>query len=180
MRSDRALKKESIKKKQEFWQKTITILSVLWVVFQLYYTTLGTMEAIIFRAITGMMFLIFCFLIYPVSKKKPSKKVPTKYDLALILLTIIVFVYFILNYHRIALKGGFVSDYENIIGLIAIVIVFIGAKRSSGGIVWLAGLFILYNFAGRLIPGTLGHAGFSVSRIVGHMFWGSQGIFGSG
>jgi TRAP transporter 4TM/12TM fusion protein len=31
-----------------------------------------------------------------------------------------------------------------------------------------------------LIPGTLGHAGFSVSRIVGHMFWGSQGIFGSG
>ncbi len=180
MRSNRALKKESIKRKEEFWQKTITILSVLWVVFQLYYTTLGKMEAIIFRALTGMLFLIFCFLIYPSNKKKLAKKYPSKYDLILIFATILVFTYFILNYHRIALKGGFVSDYENIIGLIAIIIVFIGAKRSSGGIVYLAGIFIFYDFLGRLIPGRLGHAGFSLPRIVGHMFWGSQGIFGSG
>ena len=180
MRTGRALKKESIKKKRLFWQKTITVLSVLWVVFQLYYTTIGTMEAIIFRAITGMLFLIFCFLIYPANKKKPSKKTPSKLDLTLIAITISVFLYFILNYHRIALKGGFVTDYENLIGLLAIIIVFIAARRSSGGIVWLAGIFILYDFVGRVIPGTLGHAGFSVSRIVGHMFWGSQGIFGSG
>ena len=180
MRTGRALKKESIKKKRLFWQKTITVLSVLWVVFQLYYTTIGTMEAIIFRAITGMLFLIFCFLIYPANKKKPSKKIPSKLDLTLIAVTISVFLYFILNYHRIALKGGFVTDYENLIGLLAIIIVFIAARRSSGGIVWLAGIFILYDFVGRVIPGTLGHAGFSVSRIVGHMFWGSQGIFGSG
>lgn len=180
MRTDRALKKESIKKKQLFWQKTITILSVLWVVFQLYYTTIGSMEAIIFRAVTAMLFLIFCFLIYPTNKKKTSKKSPSKLDLALIVTTIFVFSYFVLNYSRIALKGGFVTDIENLIGLIAILIVFIAARRSSGGIVWLAGIFVLYNFVGRWIPGTLGHAGFSLSRIVGHMFWGSQGIFGSG
>ncbi|MDY0234957.1 MAG: TRAP transporter fused permease subunit [Gudongella sp.] len=180
MKTTRISKKEAVKKKQLFWQKTITVLSVLWVVFQLYFTTIGTMEAIVFRAITAMLFLIFCFLIYPANKKKPPQKSPSKLDLILIVITISVFLYFILNYNRIALKGGFVTDYENIIGLIAISIVFIAAKRSSGGIVWLAGIFVLYDFIGRLIPGTLGHAGFSVSRIVGHMFWGSQGIFGSG
>lgn len=180
MKNSGALEKEPIKNKEIFWQKTITILSVLWVVFQLYYTTIGSIEAIIFRAITGMLFLVFCFLIYPAKKKRRSKKRPSKFDLVLIGLTIGVFTYFILNYTRIALKGGFVTDFENTIGLLAIIIVFIGAKRSSGGIVWLAGIFILYNFAGRMIPGTLGHGGFSVSRVVGHMFWGSQGIFGSG
>lgn len=180
MITNRALKKESVKKKQLFWEKIITVLSVLWVVFQLYFTTIGTIETIVFRAITAMLFLIFCFLIYPVSKKKANKKTPSKLDFTLIAITISVFFYFVLNYHRISLKGGFVTDFENIIGFIAILIVFVAARRSSGGIVWIAGIFIVYDFVGRLIPGTLGHAGFSISRIVGHMFWGSQGIFGSG
>ncbi|MGI6438656.1 MAG: TRAP transporter large permease subunit, partial [Sphaerochaetaceae bacterium] len=30
------------------------------------------------------------------------------------------------------------------------------------------------------IPGTLGHVGFSMKRVLNHMIWGSQGIFGVG
>ncbi len=78
------------------------------------------------------------------------------------------------------MTGGFVTDFENIVGLVAIILVFLAAWRAAGGLVWLSLVFILYNFLGRMIPGTLGHGGFSLSRITGHMFWGSQGIFGSG
>ena len=94
MITNRALKKESVKKKQLFWEKIITVLSVLWVVFQLYFTTIGTIETIVFRAITAMLFLIFCFLIYPTSKKKLNKKIPSKLDFSLIAITISVFLYF--------------------------------------------------------------------------------------
>jgi TRAP transporter 4TM/12TM fusion protein len=163
------------------WKNIITVLSVLWVVFQLYYTTIGTIEAISFRAIHAAILLVFCFLLYPATIKENRKRSkPSIFDFILIALTLFVFTYFVVNYNRIALTGGFVSDYENIIGLIAIILVFFAAKRATGGLVWLSAIFLAYNFIGRLVPGTLGHGGFSLSRIIGHMFWGSQGIFGSG
>lgn len=163
------------------WKNIITVLSVLWVVFQLYYTTIGTIEAITFRAIHAAILLVFCFLLYPAFRKENRKrKQPSIFDFILIAGTLFVFTYFVLNYNRIALTGGFVSDFENVIGFIAIILVFIAAKRATGGLVWLSALFMAYNFLGRMVPGTLGHGGFSLSRIIGHMFWGSQGIFGSG
>ncbi|MEA5093517.1 MAG: TRAP transporter permease [Sedimentibacter saalensis] len=163
------------------WKNIITILSVLWVVFQLYYTTIGTIEAITFRAIHAAILLVFCFLLYPAATKENRKRSkPSIFDFILICLTLFVFTYFVLNYNRIALTGGFVSDFENIIGLIAIILAFFAAKRATGGLVWLSAIFLAYNFIGRMVPGTLGHGGFSLPRIIGHMFWGSQGIFGSG
>ena len=163
------------------WSKIITVLSVLWVVFQLYFTTIGTMEAITFRAIHASVLLLFAFLLYPAWKRENrDRKSPPLIDYILIGINIGVFSYFVLNYNRIAMTGGFVTDFENLVGLAAIALVFIAARRASGGLVWLSSIFLLYNFIGRMIPGTLGHGGFSASRIIGHMFWGSQGIFGSG
>lgn len=163
------------------WKNIITVFSVLWVVFQLYYTTIGTIEAITFRAIHAAILLVFCFLLFPATMKENRKRnQPSIFDFILIAVTFFVFAYFVQNYNRIALTGGFVSDFENIIGFIAIVLVFFAAKRATGGLVWLSAIFVAYNFLGRMVPGTLGHGGFSLSRIIGHMFWGSQGIFGSG
>ena len=163
------------------WSRIITVLSVIWVIFQLYFTTIGTMEAITFRAIHASVLVLFAFLLYPAWKNENrDRKSPPLIDYVLIVINIAVFSYFVLNYNRIAMTGGFVTDFENLVGLLAIALVFIAARRASGGLVWLSSIFLLYNFAGRMIPGTLGHGGFSASRIIGHMFWGSQGIFGSG
>ncbi|WP_422486133.1 TRAP transporter permease [Gudongella sp. DL1XJH-153] len=163
------------------WARIITVLSVLWVIFQLYFTTIGTMEAISFRAIHASVLLLFAFLLYPAWKNENRDRTsPTLLDYILIGLNILVFGYFVVNYNRIAMTGGFVTDFENLVGFLAIVLVFLAARRASGGLVWFSLIFLLYNFVGRMIPGQLGHGGFSVSRIIGHMFWGSQGIFGSG
>jgi TRAP transporter 4TM/12TM fusion protein len=163
------------------WSRIITALSVIWVIFQLYFTTIGTMEAITFRAIHASVLLLFAFLLYPAWKNENrDRRSPAFVDHILIAINIAVFSYFVLNYNRIAMTGGFVTDFENLVGLVAIGLVFLAARRASGGLVWLSSIFLLYNFIGRMIPGTLGHGGFSASRIIGHMFWGSQGIFGSG
>ena len=163
------------------WRTFLVGLSVLWVVFQLYFTTIGTMEAITLRAWHAMFLLVFCFILYPGTKKeKRIRKMPTVIDLILVATTIYVFSYLVLNYPRIALSGGFVTPFEDYLGLVAIVLVFLAANRSAGGLVWLAAAFLAYNFFGHWIPGTLGHAGFKISRLIGHMFWSSQGIFGAG
>lgn len=155
--------------------------SIIWVIFQLYYTTIGTMEAITFRAWHAMFLLVFCFILYPGYKKQDrNRTLPTVLDVILLALTAFTFIYFIMNYSRISLNGGFVSKFETMIGLLAIILVFLAAKRAAGGLMWLAIIFLAYTFFGKYIAGSLGHAGFSIKRLVGHLFWGSQGLFGTG
>ena len=159
----------------------MTVFSIIWVIFQLYFNTLGFMDAISFRAWHAMFLLLYCFILYPAFKKENRRRtLPGVIDFILIGASLFAFLYFVCNYQRITLSGGYVTQGENIIGVIAIALGFIAAYRAAGGLVWLAALFMAYNFLGRYIPGSLGHAGFSVNRIVGHMFWSSQGLFSAG
>ncbi|MDR0389019.1 MAG: TRAP transporter permease [Spirochaetaceae bacterium] len=166
---------------QGFFKQFLTVFSLVWVVFQLYYNTIGSMEAITFRAYHALFLLVYCFILYPAYKKENRKRtLPGLIDLVLLAGSLFAFSYFIMNYRRISLSGGFVTQAENIIGIIAIVLVFAAAFRAAGSLVWLAAIFMAYNFLGRYIPGTLGHGGFSINRLIGHLFWSSQGIFGAG
>lgn len=155
--------------------------SLVWVVFQLYFTTVGAMEAITLRALHAAFLLVFCFILYPAHRgENRNRRLPPWYDLVLVGLTLFVFLYFAACYPEVAMSGGFTTPFQNAVGALAVVLVFLAARRAAGGLVWLAAIFLAYNFAGRYIPGMLGHAGFSISRFIGHMFWGGQGIFGSG
>src|SRR2546430_1774229 len=42
----------------------------------------------------------------------------------------------------------------------------------------MAGAFLAYAYAGRWIPGILGHRGYGVDRIIEHMYFGTEGVFG--
>lgn len=164
-----------------WWDRLIVVLSLVWCVFQLYYTTVGTMEAITLRSYHTLFLLVFCFMLYPATRKENRRRrLPTVFDFVLIAASLFVFGYFILNYSRISMSGGFLTDFEIALGVAAIVLTFIAGRRAAGGLFWLALAFLAYDLLGRYIPGTLGHGGFSLSRLSGHMFWSSQGLFGSG
>ncbi|MCL2007682.1 MAG: TRAP transporter fused permease subunit [Treponema sp.] len=160
----------------------LTCLAIFWVVFQLYFNTIGSMEAISFRAYHSLFLLIFCFCYFPLYRKEAlNRKLPGIFDFVLIALSLFVFMYFILNYPRIAMAGGFVTQAENILGILALILVFLAARRAAGALVWLALIFLAYNVLGRFLPdGPFRLASLSVNRIVGHLFWSSQGIFGTG
>ncbi|NLT94146.1 MAG: TRAP transporter permease [Clostridia bacterium] len=164
-----------------FWGKVITFISLIFVAFQLYVTSIGTLEAMILRGWHAAFLLLLCFLIYPgKGRQKNKSQSPSPVDIFLMVLVVVVFGYFIMNYQAIALKGGYVSKFENYLGLAGVILVFIAAKRACGSLAYLALVFLLYCMLGQFIPGTFGHSGFSLKRLVGHMFWGSQGIFGVG
>ncbi|MGI6694720.1 MAG: TRAP transporter permease [Christensenellales bacterium] len=163
------------------WDKLIVVFSLIWVVFQLYFTTIGTMEAITFRAYHVLFLMLYCFMIYPAYKKENRKrKLPSIFDFVCMAAAIFVFGYLILNYTRISLSGGYLSNFEIYLSVAAVVLTFLAGRRAAGGLFWLALIFLAYNFLGRYIPGTLGHGGFSLKRLSGHMFWSSQGLFGAG
>lgn len=164
-----------------FFNWSIVILLVAWTIFQLYFTTIGVMDAITLRAYHAMFLLSFTFLLYPTYKKEKKKRnFPPIYDILLCLLTIIIFSYMIINYQRVAMTGGFLSTMDLIVAGVGILLVLEAGRRTSGNLALLALVFLLFNFWGKFVPGTLGHSGFSMKRVLSHMFWGSQGIFGVG
>ena len=64
-------------------------------------------------------------------------------------------------------------------GALAVILVLEGARRSTGNILpVLAIIFLLYARFGYLIPGPLGHRGFSWARIITRMYMTDEGLFG--
>lgn len=164
-----------------FLGKALIALLCVWTVFQLYFTTIGAISAINLRAIHCMFLLLFTFLLFPTYKKeRRRRKIPPVWDIFFIIGSLGSFGYLILNYTRIAMSGGRISDTEVVIALVAVVCVFEAARRASGNLAILAAVFLAYNWFGAYLPGYLGHNGFTPKRVLITQFWGTQGLLGTG
>lgn len=164
-----------------FLGKALIALLCVWTVFQLYFTTIGAISAINLRAIHCMFLLLFTFLLFPTYKKeRRRRKIPSVWDIFFIIGSLGSFGYLILNYTRIAMSGGRISDTEVVIALVAVVCVFEAARRASGNLAILAAVFLAYNWFGAYLPGYLGHNGFTLKRVLITQFWGTQGLLGTG
>ncbi|WP_018922074.1 TRAP transporter permease [Salsuginibacillus kocurii] len=165
-----------------FMAVVITLICILWAGMMMYYNSIGSMEAIILRAYTLGFLLLLAFLLFPASKRsKGKRKLPTVWDGVCIVLALSAVIYFVSIYETFAREwGGFHrSDWNYIFGAIGTVMLFEASRRVVGNTLSIiAGVFLLYVFSGPYIPGTFGHGGFNLTRVIDTMFWGSQGIFG--
>lgn len=159
----------------------VTILFLVWAAFQIYANTLGIVDAMALRTWHLFFLLGFTFLLFPTYKKeKRSRALPPIWDMVLLGLTIFTFAYLLRNYTVIAKRGGYSLPTDLVMAAVALVLIFEGARRACKNLAILGLIFLLYNFLGMFIPGELGHVGFSLKRVLNHMIWGSQGIFGVG
>ncbi|MDO4204648.1 MAG: TRAP transporter fused permease subunit [Selenomonadaceae bacterium] len=161
--------------------KLIVGMLCLWTVFQLYFTTIGSISAINLRAFHCIFLLVFTFLLFPTYKKeKRIRTMPPLWDILCIVLSVGTFGYLIMNYTKIAAMGGRVSNFELGIAAVALLLVFEAARRASGNLMFLALIFLGYNWFGEYLPGLLGHNGFTLKRVLITQFWGTQGVLGTG
>ena len=159
----------------------VTVLFLVWAVFQIYANTLGVVDAMALRTWHLFFLLGFTFLLFPTfAKEKRSRALPPIWDMALLAGTIFVFAYLLKNYTVIAKRGGYLLKIDLVVAAIMLILIFEGGRRACKNLAILGLIFLLYNFLGMFIPGELGHVGFSVKRVLNHMIWGSQGIFGIG
>ncbi len=160
--------------------KILGALFVLWTIFQVYFNLFGGLDAITFRAYHAMFLLGFTFLVFPLGKEKKTRDFPPIVDMIAFVLAVGSMLYMVLNYHRVAMSGGFLTNMDLIVGGVGILVAIYGGYRASGNLAILAVIFLSFNLWGKFVPGVLGHSGFTIRRIISHMFWGSQGIFGIG
>lgn len=161
--------------------KIVTVITIVWAIFQIYTTSFGILEAIKMRAWHLGFLLIMSFLLYPASKESFSiRRIPTAWDIICIILSVTALGYLLITYDTFARdRSGLHVELDYWMGAIGIIMVFEASRRVVGNaLTIIATVFLLYNFVGPYIPGAFGHAGYGYKRITDIMFWGSQGLFG--
>lgn len=158
--------------------KLVAVLLLCFSIFQLYSSTLVTLDAMIQRSIHLAFGLGLVFILYP-TKSNWSKTKIHPFDAVLSVLAIIVCLYVVVFYKDLVYRAGLISTTDMIVGLIAILLVLEAARRVIGlPMVVISLLFIAYAFLGPYIPGPLAHRGVNLSNLVQHLFFTTEGIMG--
>ncbi|MCO5387850.1 MAG: TRAP transporter permease [Desulfosporosinus sp.] len=156
----------------------VSAIAASFSLFHLWVAGFGTLEAIKLRSIHLTFVMVLIFLLYPARKRRMGNK-PGIMDWVMVALSILTGLYMVFANEQLALRGGLPITQDYIMGALGILVVLEAGRRALGKELPILGvLFLLYAYFGEYIPGTFGHSGFSLNRIIAHMYLGSEGIFG--
>lgn len=163
---------------QGWLQVFIRVLCILFSLFHLCTAAMGQYPPQIQRSIHLAFVLVLIYLLYPARATGDRHKLQW-YDVLMAMGGAAVCGYIIWNYDTIVLDAGPPTELDFIFGCAAIVLVLEATRRIVGlPITIVAIVFLLYAKFGNLIPGMMGHPGFTLKRIVGHMYLTTEGLFG--
>ncbi len=174
------LDREQAYREHKCWRQYITVVvSIAFVLFQLFATLSGMITAQVLRA-THLAFVQFlAFLLFPPTKKSPKNTLPW-YDVVLAFIGAACWMYIVINFDSLVRRSGNNTTLDVIIGIIGILVLFESCRRIVGlPIMIIAGCFIVYAFVGKYLPGFLHHRGYSLQRVVCHLFYNTEGIMGT-
>ncbi|MCC8190039.1 MAG: TRAP transporter permease [Planctomycetes bacterium] len=161
-----------------FWGKLIELMCIAFSLFHLYTAAFGQLPPQLQRSIHLGFALSLIFLLYPARASSDRSRMHWP-DILLAALSVWCCSYIITNYEAIVLQTELPSTVDIIHGGITILLVLEAARRIVGlPIILVAVAFLCYAKFGNYIPGMLGHRGFSLNRIISHMYLTTEGIFG--
>ncbi|MBW1802466.1 MAG: TRAP transporter fused permease subunit, partial [Deltaproteobacteria bacterium] len=124
--------------------------------------------------------LVLCFALLPATKKKSPRIRPSLLDWFCMILSISACGYMVIRYEFFLLRPAFSTPAAIVLGTVLLVLILESARRTIGAVIPLITIvFILYAYFGDYIPGTLGHGGFSHTRIVEFLYLGTRGYWGT-
>jgi TRAP transporter 4TM/12TM fusion protein len=88
--------------------------------------------------------------------------------------------YFLLDYSSFIQRTGNFTQVDLAMGaLLLLAVLYMTLKNLGWPIVIIALIALTYAFFGNMIPGKIGHKGFSLQRLLSHLTLGTEGILGS-
>ena len=174
------LDREQSYREHKCWRQYITVfISVIFVLFQLYATLSGAITAQVLRATHLAFVQLLAFLLFPPTKNSPRNTLPW-YDIVLGLIGAACWLYIVVNFDSLVRRSGNNTPLDVAVGIVGILVLFESCRRIVGlPIMIIAGSFIIFAFAGKYLPGFLHHRGYSLQRIVCHLFYNTEGIMGT-
>ncbi|MEK7362575.1 MAG: TRAP transporter fused permease subunit, partial [candidate division NC10 bacterium] len=159
-----------------FWLAGAVALSMT--AFQLWTAGVGTLPGVLQRSIHLTFAIALCFFFYPLSRHARQTRLPW-YDLVLAALGAYAALYVTLHHEALIQRVGTPEPMDTFTGLILVLLVLEGARRAVG--LWLpaiTAIFFLYAFVGPWMPELFSHRGYSIRRVIGHLYLTTEGIFG--
>lgn len=163
------------------WQsKLVLIIAVAMSAFHFYTSGFGLLLAQKQGAVHLAFTLCLVFLLYPMSSKHSKTSGIPFYDFIFAALGVAASLYLVVFFNDLVTRAGLPTRTDLIMGFILIITLLEATRRISNPVLpCLAVIALLYCYFGRALPDMIGHRGFSVSRIVNHMYLGTEGIFGT-
>ena len=162
------------------WKKyLIIIISVAFCLFQLYSILSGKITAQVVRATHLAFVMALAYLLFPMMKDMPKDKLPW-YDVIIAIVGACSWLYITINFDSLVRRAGIYNTTDIIIGIIGILILFEACRRIVGTPILIISLvFIVYALFGAYAPGFLNHRGYSIQRLVSHLYYNTEGIMGT-
>lgn len=172
--------KESDKREVKgIWNIIINVICIAFAVFQLYTATFGVLDAHLQRAIHLAFGFLLIFLLYP-GRKSWSRSSMNPLDVLFAIVGAASALYIVVNYQELVLRAGMNNEIDFVVGVIGTLMVFEAARRVVGWpMITVALFFMIYAFAGPYIPGIMAHRGVQVQELFDHLFFTTEGIFGT-
>lgn len=172
--------KESNKRSMSgMWDYIIKGICIVFAIFQLYTATFGVLDAHLQRAVHLAFGFVLIFLLYP-ARASWSRRSMHPLDILFAVVSAASALYIVVNYQELVLRAGMNNETDFIVGLVGTFMVFEAARRVVGWpMITVAFFFMVYAFFGPYIPGILAHRGVGVQEMFDHLFFTTEGIFGT-
>ncbi|WP_455611248.1 TRAP transporter permease [Cloacibacillus porcorum] len=163
------------------WQgQLVALLAVAMSCFHFYTSGFGLLLAQMQGAVHLAFTLALVFLLYPATSKQSKTSGIPFYDFILAAFGVASALYLVFFFNDLVTRAGLPTTTDLVMGFILIATLLEATRRISNPVLpCLAIIALLYCYFGRYMPQMLAHRGFSVARIVNHMYLGTEGIFGT-
>ena len=162
------------------WKRyLIIVISAAFCLFQLYSILSGKITAQVVRATHLAFVMALAYLLFPMKKDMPKDKLPW-YDVIIAIVGACSWLYISINFDSLVRRAGIYNTTDIIIGIVGILILFEACRRIVGTPILIISLvFIVYALFGAYAPGFLNHRGYSIQRLVSHLYYNTEGIMGT-
>jgi TRAP transporter 4TM/12TM fusion protein len=171
----------NVRKPVGFIGLIISIIAISMSAFQFYTGGFGLWLALKQRALHLAFALALIFLLYPSTKKgidSEKDKIPF-FDIILAIVGAATSLYLIIYYKELVFRAGLPSTIDLIMGGITILLVLEATRRAIGPELPIVVIvFLLYAYFGPYMPGYFAHRGYSLERIIEHLYMQTEGIYG--
>ncbi len=163
----------------------LAVLAATWSLFQIWYASplpfalkFGILNDTEARAVHLAFAIFLAFAAFPAFRSSSRSQVPWA-DWVLALLGAFCGAYLYLFYNDLAQRPGRPTMFDLATGLVGVAIMLEATRRAMGvGMLVTTGLFLVYIFAGPLMPEMIQHKGATLQRFVSHMWLTTEGVYG--
>ena len=160
------------------WYYLTSGLGIFMVMFYLYNAGWSPVSAQYHRGIYVLITYVLVFLSYPIWSKSRQDR-PTVLDIILALIAVFVVGYWMHEFEALNYRMGNETRLDFFVSLVGILISLEVCRRVLGLSLTIVGLcFIGYCYFGPYMPDIIAHRGFSLERIVNHIYLKQEGVFG--